>query len=158
MKISGRHVLALPLTAMAALALVAGCGQAADEGTTTTNPGSGGDVTTTPSGSAPATDLTIVLDDGAGTKTTWTLTCDPPGGDHPDPAAACAVLEAQGAAALPPVPQDRMCTMNFGGPETATITGTWKGAPVKSALSKGNGCEIARWKSLSGLLPGSGAT
>lgn len=99
------------------------------------------------------TALTIVYDDGAGKRTTWRLTCNPPGGDHPDPAKACDTLAAQGAAALRPVPQGTTCGQQFGGPETAAITGLWMGEQLISALSKQNNCEISRWKSLVGLLP-----
>jgi hypothetical protein len=103
-----------------------------------------------------STDLTIVSDDGKGKTETWTLTCDPAGGTHPDPAAACAALEAKGKTALPPVPKDMMCTQQFGGPQTAKITGTWKGEPVNATFSRTNGCEISRWKALTGLLPDAG--
>jgi hypothetical protein len=99
-----------------------------------------------------AADLTITVDD-SGTVTTWHLTCGPAGGDHPDPARACAVLAEAGARALPPVPRDMMCTQNYGGPETARIVGTWAGRPVDARFSKRNGCEIGRWRALTGLLP-----
>ena len=98
-----------------------------------------------------------MVDDGNGGRTTWRLTCDPPGGDHPDPAAACAALDKSGERALPPVAKDRACTQVYQGPQTATITGRWKGRTVSSRFSLVNGCEIARWKSLVGLLPPAGA-
>lgn len=99
-----------------------------------------------------ATSLTVVVDDGSG-PVTWSLECDPPGGDHPDPAAACAALDAKGATALLPVPKDQMCTMVYGGPEKATVEGTWRGNPVSTTFDRSNGCEIARWTALAGLLP-----
>ena len=102
------------------------------------------------------TDLTIVIVDGAGTRTTFRLTCDPPGGDHPRPEVACRVLAESGARALPPVPADMLCTQIYGGPEVAEVTGTWRGQPVSSRLSRQNGCEIARWNALAGLLPRGG--
>ncbi len=102
-----------------------------------------------------ASQLRLELDDGRGTTTTWTLTCDPPGGDHPDPAAACAALEV-GSRYLRPVPADMACTEIYGGPETARLTGTWRGAPVDASFSRTDGCQIARWNGLSGLLPGGG--
>jgi hypothetical protein len=97
--------------------------------------------------------LSIVFHDGKGPATTWRLTCNPPGGDHPDPATACRVLKEKGAEALPAVPKGRMCTQIYGGPQTATITGTWLGKPVSSRLSRVNGCETSRWQALVGLLP-----
>jgi hypothetical protein len=102
------------------------------------------------------TDLTIVVRDGSGKTSTWRLTCDPPGGTHPDPQAACRVLEANGAAALPPVPKDKACTQIYGGPETATITGTWQGKQVMSRFARNDGCQISRWKLMEGLLPRGG--
>ena len=44
------------------------------------------------------TDLVIVYEDGSGQKSRWQLACDPAGGTHPDPAAACEILAAHGAA------------------------------------------------------------
>jgi hypothetical protein len=96
--------------------------------------------------------LTVVVDDGSG-PVTWRLDCDPPGGDHPDPTAACTALDAKGGTALPPVSKDQMCTMVYGGPEKATVEGTWRGEPVSASFDRSNGCEIARWAALAGLLP-----
>jgi hypothetical protein len=113
-----------------------------------------------PSPAAPGqpgdTNLTIVIDDGSGSTTTWRLTCDPAGGTHPDAKAACHALEANGAAALPPVPKDKACTQIYGGPETATVTGTWKGQQVMSRFARNDGCQISRWKLMAGLLPPGG--
>jgi Subtilisin inhibitor-like len=102
------------------------------------------------------TDLTIVINDGSGSTKTWRLTCNPAGGTHPDPQAACQALEANGAAALPPVPKDKACTQIYGGPQTATISGTWKGQSVMSTFARNDGCQISRWKLMEGLLPRGG--
>jgi len=162
-------VLGVRVLALTATLLVAACGDAPAPGSTGSTT-TGGSVTSTPEPSpsssdgtvtvspgAGATELTIVVDDGSGGTTTWRLTCDPAGGDHPTPDAACAALEKNGATALPPVPKDRMCTQQYGGPEKATVTGTWRGTPVDASFSKTNGCEIGRWRSLAGLLPAIGA-
>ena len=114
----------------------------------------------TPSGSATgspgeASRLTIVVDDGAGSTSTWTLTCDPAGGDHPDAERACAAIEGH-RSALNPVPKDRMCAQVYGGPEKATITGTWRGEEIFAALTRTNSCEIARWDALVPLVPSGG--
>ena len=53
---------------------------------------------------------------------------------------------------LKPVPKDQVCTMIYGGPETATITGTMRGSAVKAEFSRTNGCEIDRWKRLAEAL------
>jgi hypothetical protein len=162
--------------ALAVLLLLAACGSGegdagASPGATETggNVSSSPDPSTTPAPQQPTppastgtgggtgpTDLQIVLDDGSGTTRTWHLTCDPAGGDHPDPAAACKALAENGEKALPPVPKDMMCTQVYGGPEKATITGTWRGTQVLATLTKTNGCEISRWQALSGLLPKTG--
>ena len=92
------------------------------------------------------TDLTIVINDGSGSTKTWRLTCNPAGGTHPNPQAACQALEANGAAALPPVPKDKACTQIYGGPETAIISGTWNGQAVMSMFARNDGCQISRWK------------
>jgi hypothetical protein len=110
----------------------------------------------TPSGGRGDTDLTIVVDNGSGSTSTWRLTCNPTGGTHPDPKAACRALEANGAAALPPVPKDKACTQIYGGPDTATITGTWQGQDVISKFARNDGCQISRWKLMEGLLPPGG--
>jgi Subtilisin inhibitor-like len=105
---------------------------------------------------AGGTDLTIVINNGSSPTLMWRLTCDPPGGTHPDPKSACRALEANGAVALPPVPEDKACTQIYGGPETATITGTWQGQPVMSRFARNDGCQISRWKLMEGLLPPGG--
>lgn len=96
----------------------------------------------------PSSELPIIVRSGpGGDLATWTLSCDPPGGTHPDPAAACAAIDAA-IAPFAPVPPDMMCTQQYGGPETATITGTWRGHPVDASYTGTDGCEIARWGKL----------
>lgn len=106
-------------------------------------------------GSGGTSELTVVVDDGTGSTTTWRLTCDPIGGDHPDAAQACAAV-ADHLSALNPVPKDRMCAQVYGGPEKATVTGTWAGEQVFAALNRTNACETARWDALVPLVPAGG--
>ena len=106
-------------------------------------------------GTGGASELRVVVDDGAGSTTTWTLTCDPAGGDHPDAEQACAAIEGH-RSALNPVPKDRMCAQVYGGPEKATITGTWRGEEIFAALARTNSCETARWDALVPLVPAGG--
>jgi hypothetical protein len=113
-------------------------------------------VAVTPTASTGSTDLSIVVTDGGGEHQTWQLTCGPEGGTHPDPDAACAALLANGALALPAVREDVACTDIYGGPEKATISGTFQGWRVLSSFSRVNGCEIGRWELLQGLLPPAG--
>ncbi len=117
---------------------------------------SGSASTRSPSaGSGGTSELTVVVDDGTGSTTTWRLTCDPVGGDHPDAEKACAAV-ADHRSALNPVPKDRMCAQVYGGPEKATVTGTWRGEQVFAALNRTNACETARWDALVPLVPTGG--
>lgn len=99
--------------------------------------------------------LTIAVDDGTGVTTTWTLTCDPVGGTHPQPEPACAALIGN-RSALDPVPKDKMCAQVYSGPERATISGTWGDEQIQASLSRVNSCETARWDALVPLVPPAG--
>ena len=57
---------------------------------------------------------------------------------------------------LKPVPSDQMCTMIYGGPQTAKVTGTLRGKDVDAGFSRSNGCEIARWDKLVAALKPAG--
>jgi hypothetical protein len=81
----------------------------------------------------------------------WTLECDPPGGDHPDPAGACAALAAS-VQPFAPVPEGRRCAQIWSGPERAVVSGTWRGRPVHAELSRTDSCEEARWRVLAAVL------
>lgn len=121
--------------------------------------GGGADGGATPApGTAVAADLTVTLDEtGSGATTTWHLTCGPDGGDHPDPAGACATLAAAGGVtALAPPRKDVVCTEIYGGPQTAHVEGTVAGTRVSADFSRTNGCGIARWDPLAPLLGSAG--
>ena len=114
-----------------------------------------GCATSTPSTSTDAaSELTITVTESAGAPPTkWTLTCGSgdASGDHPDPGAACAALQAVvdgGGDPFAPVPDDAACTQIYGGSATATITGSWQGRDVDASYSRTDGCEIARWDPL----------
>ena len=111
-----------------------------------------------PSSSDDGTNLTITLDEtGSRTTRTFVLTCDPPGGDHPDPEAACAALAAAGGTdAFAAPPRDEMCTEIYGGPQVATVDGIVDGTQVRARFSRTNGCEISRWEALAPLLGSAG--
>jgi hypothetical protein len=97
----------------------------------------------------PRYDLTVSFwPEGRGSEArTATLTCDPDGGSHPDPAKACDAL-LQHEDALQPVAGDVACTEIYGGPQLATIAG----ADVHATLSRENGCQIARWEALAPVV------
>lgn len=91
----------------------------------------------------------------AGRAESWTLECNPAGGTHPSPDTACSLL-AGNADVLEPLPQDVMCTQQFGGPEQAAIRGTFEGRELDLRYSRANGCEIARWDRLAPLFDAAG--
>ncbi|MBW1604590.1 hypothetical protein JJV70_21310 [Streptomyces sp. JJ66] len=88
----------------------------------------------------------------------FVLECHPAGGNHPQAKEACAAVErASGDRAAPsvwePVGEHQMCTQIYGGPQTARITGEWRGRAVDARFSRDNGCEIHRWERLTPALP-----
>lgn len=91
----------------------------------------------------------------------WLEPAGPAGAQVPaiDPAAACAAL-IDGAEVLAPDSPDVACTLQLGGPARATIVGTVAGSEVDASLSRGGGCEIARWDRLVAVIgpPGPIAT
>lgn len=99
-------------------------------------------------------DLVIAYDAGDGSgPVTWTLTCVGfVAGDHPDAEAACAYLDGV-QDPFAPLPEDRFCTEQYGGPQTARITGLWRAEPVDLQVSRTDGCRISQWESLGPLLP-----
>ncbi|MBC9729988.1 SSI family serine proteinase inhibitor [Streptomyces sp. TRM68367] len=101
--------------------------------------------------------LTVtVRNAGEGADGTFELHCHPDGGSHPDPGGACAAVERNtrwGEDTFAPVPEGSVCTMQYGGPATAHVTGTWAGRPVDAAYERSNGCQIERWDRLVPLLP-----
>jgi hypothetical protein len=122
-------------------------------------PSDDGAAAPSPASSQPAApvgdDLVVEVAPGAGGgPERYTLTCgDPVGGDLPDAAAACTLLQGLGDP-FTPVPDDATCTQQFGGPQTARVTGRWSGDPVDLQLSRTDGCRISQWDRLGPLLPG----
>ncbi|MGW5618495.1 SSI family serine proteinase inhibitor [Streptomyces sp. NPDC003877] len=101
--------------------------------------------------------LTVTVRNAGGTADgTYELYCGPDGGSHPDPRGACAALERDtrwGQDLFAPAPEGGFCTMQYGGPATAHVTGTWAGRPVYASYDRRDGCGIARWDRLVPLLP-----
>jgi hypothetical protein len=91
----------------------------------------------------PGTDLTLAYLAEAGYATAVTLRCDPPGGGHPKPSAACRTLRAVGGRPARLKPGRTMCAMIYA-PITAQITGRWRGRTVDWSQTYGNSCEMTR--------------
>ena len=81
-----------------------------------------------------------------------TLRCEPTGGTVARPAQACARLLAAGREIFAPTPRGMACTMIYGGPQVALVTGTLRGVKVWARFRRRDGCEIARWNRVAFLL------
>jgi len=163
---------ALASVGVAALLVLAGCadsdgprvvpgGPGTSDKATSTTPGlSPSPPATSPTGPKSAApvpaDVTISVDNGSGSATTMRLTCEPAGGDHPKPDDACAALAAAWPSAFGPFAKDMLCTEIYGGPETATVSGTIDGKTVDAHFKRTNGCEIHRWDQMQALLGAGG--
>jgi hypothetical protein len=99
-------------------------------------------------------DLLVHVDRGDGSPAEdWTLSClGAVQGTHPDVEAACAHLAGLQDPFAPPG-DDVACTEQFGGPQTAHVSGRWNGEPVDLDLARSDGCLIAQWDRLGPLLP-----
>ena len=121
--------------ALAALALLAGCG---------------GDGTP----DEPATELQITLwaNGRSGDKDEATLRCAPAGGSLARPEEACRRLERMDRPFTRPS-DEVVCTEIYGGPAIAEIRGTFEGAQVNATFARTDGCEIALWDRHQFLFP-----
>ena len=118
---------------------VAGCGgeQASDDGAVPGEP-------------APTTQLTVRVDpDGDGPEAVRQarIFCDMESRER-----ICGTARDLRPKDFEPTPADVACTELFGGPETATISGTLERRKVDGRFSRQDGCEIARWEKVSPLL------
>jgi hypothetical protein len=100
--------------------------------------------------------LTVTVRHAGRADGTYVLRCHPTRGNHPAAVRACGVLDRRtvwGRDPFAPVPANRLCTMQYGGPATAHVIGKWAGRPVDAWFDRRDGCRIARWNSLVPLLP-----
>jgi hypothetical protein len=74
----------------------------------------------------------------------WTLRCDPAGGTHPDPQAACNVL-LHAKSPFAAVPGHVMCPMILAGTQTAVVKGTWFGKHIDTSFNR-SACGMLRWR------------
>lgn len=125
---------------IAGAALLAACGS-------TAAPGGGAASAPASAAAPPKVSLNITVANGPGKPIThWTLQCDPVGGTHPNPAAACAAL----LAVKQPFAVTKTgvaCPMILASARRATFTGTYFGAPVNRTIIDG-GCDLAHWSQL----------
>jgi hypothetical protein len=121
---------------------------AGSDGGGVTDPAAGGGI------SRAENDLVVEYDAGDGSPLeSWSLTCvGSVSGTHPDAENACAHL-ADLDDPFAPLPADVACTEQYGGPQSAHVTGLWGGEPVDIELSRVDGCRISQWDALVPLLP-----
>jgi hypothetical protein len=97
-----------------------------------------------PGHAAPKVSLDITVSGGHGVAAKhWTLQCDPVGGTHPDPAAACAIL-MKAKSPFGPAPKGIECPMIMVGTKTAIVKGTYFGQHIDTTFTEG-GCDLPRW-------------
>lgn len=68
-------------------------------------------------------------------------------------ARACRVARANTKLLRTTPPKDRVCTLIYGGPQTARVRGTIGGTTIDRRFARANGCDIADWDAVVGLLP-----
>ena len=94
--------------------------------------------------------LIVTYDEGDAHPHTYTLTCGE--SEQAADAAACDRLRRLGGP-LDAVPEGQMCSMIYGGPQTASVIGVWNGQPRAETYRRTNGCEVARWSRMVPALP-----
>ncbi|MFF2843700.1 SSI family serine proteinase inhibitor [Paenarthrobacter sp. NPDC057981] len=157
------------------LAVLAVAGLAACSGTPT--PGSPGSSSQSPSSSASSNPTTsspsaaagrgdaqlsiTLLETPEASPQNFTLVCS--GGvpaaesKHPSPAEACTAIKSNPAMLSPAPPRtDRACTMQYGGPATAKVTGSVDGKEVTAAFNRTDGCQIGMWDAAKAVLGSDG--
>ena len=84
-----------------------------------------------------------VSDSAKARATVISYACPPAGGDAPDAWVSCGALAEDPEMVVPP--QHDICTEQYGGPETAVVTGRVRGDSVRARFARTNGCEISDW-------------
>jgi hypothetical protein len=81
---------------------------------------------------------------GVGDPKTWTLRCDPPGGNFPDAEEACDRLDELDQP-FAETPVETVCTEQYGGDQLASVQGVYRDEGISTRFDRTNGCEISRW-------------
>ena len=77
--------------------------------------------------------------------------------NHPTAAEACTSIKNNPAILNPaPTKTDQACTMQYGGPATAKVTGSVDGKEVSASFNRTDGCQIALWDAAKSVLGSDG--
>lgn len=85
--------------------------------------------------------LTLSVQGADSERSSAVLTCDPAGGNHPDPNNACRALNNSDGKPGKVATEETRCTMEYA-PVTATATGDWNGKPVRFQHEYPNLCTM----------------
>ena len=99
-------------------------------------------------------DLSVTVDpdgDGAEKPRSTTVKCA-----SVQDSAMCKAVDGMDPKTFEPVGDMVACTQQYGGPETATVTGTLHSEAIDAKFSRVNGCEISRWEQAAPLLEAAG--
>jgi hypothetical protein len=152
MAVRSREKNLLAAVSAAAILALAGCGTATTPGGGSSASG-GPSASSTPSAAAPAAkvSLTFTMTGMPGQPVQrWTLRCDPPGGTHQDPAAACAALLRM-KDPFAARPRRMICPMILASGRQIVVTGNWFGTKVHRHILDG-GCDLALFGSVSKIF------
>jgi len=97
--------------------------------------------------------ITVWPQGEAGAKVVYTLSCPTGKSTLPAAHAACNKLSHLGARAFAPVPAGTACTLIYGGPQKALVTGRFLGKTIRAVFSRTDGCQITRWSRVAFLFP-----
>lgn len=108
-----------------------------------------------PSAAALSADLRIVVwphGTARGAAKTWALRCNPAGGTLPHAAGACRRL-ASLRDPFAPVPPGVACSLIYGGPQVALVTGSFRGRRIWARFKRTDSCQTDRWNKVAFLFP-----
>jgi hypothetical protein len=97
--------------------------------------------------------ITVWPNGYGGDEVSWTLECDPVGGDHPERDAACATLASLKDPFGKVKPTPRCDEIPGATDDRATVTGTYRGEKVDQEFDRKNGCHFERRDRLGPVFP-----
>ncbi|MDQ0093742.1 hypothetical protein [Paeniglutamicibacter psychrophenolicus] len=138
--------------------LLSGCAGSTGGGTTPFESATPPAPSTSPGTGPPTTDLQVsIRADGSVESAHYRLLCRGAGplpeSRHPDAARACALVAKEpNLLAGPRRGANVACTMQYGGPAVAVVSGTMDGRAVNRRFDLRDGCGIADWHAALALL------